>query len=45
MERTVMVRDACNITVEVMDTQNISDSDLREINEVTQDMWASESGL
>jgi len=38
-----MVRNSCSVTVEVMDTKNLSDEDLTGLNEVTQDMWASES--
>lgn len=38
-----MAKNACSVTVEVMDTKNLSDEELMGISEVTQDMWASES--
>lgn len=39
----IMGTDRCNLSVERVDTKYLSHGDLVTINNVTQDMWASES--
>lgn len=34
---------SCDLSIERVDTRHLSDGDLIAINDVTQDMWASES--